>query len=479
MTEKKDHSKKMSRRCFIGGVATGAIGLYTLSIFKDMLEFDPDKPKFLYEFSVDNFWQTKVDKELMVLNKPLKGKHKADVVIIGGGYTGLSSAYHLRKRYPNKKIVLLEGACCGYGGSGRNAGTHSANIAGLMAYAQEVGPELGRKAFDVTVYGDNMVKEFATTHGIDCDYHENGTLTTAIEESHMEDLEHEHNMYTQMGIQTQLLQGEALKKEINSPRFIGGLKFPYGGRVNPAKLVRGMKKLVEEMGVEIREQTLVLRVNQGKNHHIETELGEITAPTLVLGLNAYSHNLGFFRSGMFPVGAYNIATEPLTSGQLDAIGWHNRSSMRDKRLEFDYLLLTKDNRIVIGGSKFPYYANDGLSSGNNKTVSNIIENSLFTTFPQLKGTRIEYRWGGTVGFTLDFAPSVGVMGEYNNIFYGVGYSGHGVSFAHTAARIITDLISKEKSDFTDFFLVNRSLPYAGPRSARYMGFQAYKSLLSL
>ena len=475
--EKAERPKKISRRSFFGGLAVGALGVLGLSELKQRWEFDSNKPQLLYEFSVDNFWYTKVDRDLMVINNPLKGKHKADIVIIGGGFTGLSSAYHLIQRFPDKKIVILEGAYCGYGPSGRNGGHHGPNIGGLPTYAKKAGPELGRKAFDVTMYGDNMVKEFATKHGIDCEYHENGLLETAIFESHMARLEHEQALLRQLGIETQLLQGEALKKEINSPRYIGGLKIPYGGRVNPAKLVRVMKKVIEATGVEIREQTLVLKVKPGKTHHIETELGEITAPILVLGLNAYAHNLGFFRSGMFPVGAYNIATEPLTQDQLGAIGWHSGRAIYDLRLEFDYLLLSEDNRIVIGGSQYPYYANDGLSSGNNKLVIKKLENTLFTTFPQLKGTKIEYKWGGTVSYTLDEAPSVGVMGDHNNIFYGVGYCGHGVSFSHTAARIITDLIAGEKNDFTDFFLVNRSLPYLGPRSLRYFGFKIYKRFL--
>ena len=469
--------KKISRRSFLSGIAVGALGVMGLSRLKQNWEFDANRPQLLYEFSVDNFWYTKVDKDLMVINNPLKGKHKADIVIIGGGFTGLSSAYHLIQRFPNKKIVLLEGACCGYGGSGRNGGHHGPNIGGLLAYAEKADPESGRKAFDVTMYGDHFVKTFAAKHGIDCEFHEKGSLETAIDESHMERLAHDQSMLKQLGIETQLLQGEALKKEVNSPRYIGGLKIPYGGRVNPAKLVQGMKKVVENMGVDIREQTLVVKVNPGKILHIETEHGEITAPVLVLGLNAYAHNLGFFQSRMFPVGAYNIATAPLTQDQIDAIGWHNGSAIHDLRLEFDYLLMSADHRIVIGGSEYPYYANDGLSTGNNKAVIQKLENSLFTTFPQLKGIKIEYKWGGTVSYTLDETPSVGVMGDDNNIFYGVGYCGHGVSFAHTAARIMTDLIAGEKNDFTDFFLVNRSLPYLGPRSTRYLGFKAYKWFL--
>jgi len=381
------------------------------------------------------------------------------------------------QRFPDKRIVVLEGAYCGYGGSGRSGGHHSPSVAGLASYAEKAGPELGRRAFDVTVYGDDLIKEFVLKHGIDCEYHEKGQLVTAITEDHLAALVDYRNQLKTIGIEARLLEGKEVEKALLSPRFLGGLELPYGGRINPAKLVRGMKKLVQEMGVKIWEQTLVLRVKPGKTHLIETELGEITAPDLVLGLNAYSHNLGFFKTGMFPVGSYNVATAPLTQDQMDAIGWHSQRAMYDMRLEFDYLLMSEDNRIVIGGSEYPYYANDGLSSGNNKKVIQKLENSLFTTFPQLKGLSIDYKWGGTVSYNLDSDPAVGVMGDENNIYYGVGYSGSGISFAHTAARIMTDLMAGEKNDFTDFFLVNRSLPFAGTSSSRYMGFHMYKKML--
>ncbi len=472
---KTDDQRKanISRRFFLSGMALGALGTLGLSGLKNILEHDPNKPELLYEFSVDNFWFTKVDKNMMVINNPLKGSHKADIVIIGGGFTGLSAAYHLAQRYPNKKIVLLEGAYCGYGASGRNGGHHGADIGGIPEYTEEFGLEKGKKAYKVSEYGEEMIKTFVYKHGIDCEFHENGCLEAALTEEQMSDFEEQQKQYALMGINAELLQGHSFKKEIQSPRFIGGLKVLNGGRVNPAKLVRGMKKVVEQMGVEIREQTLVLNVRSGKIHQVETEQGMISAPILVLGLNAYSHNLGYFKSGTIPVGAYNIATAPLSKEQLSEIGWHKGSIITDARPDFNYLLLSQDNRIIIGGSKYPYYANDGLSSGNNKQVLKVIEKDLFLTFPQLEGLRINHKWGGPVSVTLDFIPSVGVMGTHKNIFYGVGYGGHGISFAHTAARIMTDLIAGEKTEFSEFFLVNRTLPYMGPRSLRYIGFKLF------
>ncbi|MCP4131288.1 MAG: FAD-binding oxidoreductase [bacterium] len=466
-------NRNITRRFFLSGMAIGAFGALGLSELKNILEDDPNIPQLLYEFSTDNFWFTKVDKNLMVINNPLKGNHKAHIVIIGGGFTGLSTAYHLAQRYPNKKIVVLEGAYCGYGASGRNGGHHGPEVGGIDEYSKEFGLEKGIEAYKLTEYGEEMIKTFVNKHGIDCEFNEKGSLEAALTEEQMLELEETRKEYALMGIKAELLQGESFKKEIQSPIYIGGLKVPNGGRVNPAKLVRGMKKVVEEMGVEIREQTQVLKVRSGKTHLVETEQGTITAPVLVLGLNAYSHNLGYFKSGTIPVAAYNIATAPLSKEQLSEIGWQKGSIITDSRDNFNYLLLSEDKRIIIGGSEYPYYANDGLSTGNNKQVLKILEEDLFYTFPQLEGLKIDHKWGGSVSMTRDFAPSVGVMGTHKNIFYGVGYCGHGVSFAHTAARIMSDLIAREKTEFSEYFLVNRPLPYLGPRSLRYMGFKLF------
>src|SRR5208282_4093744 len=257
----------------------------------------PAKPPQLYEYFLDNFWFEAADLEHQQINAPLKGSHKADIVIVGGGFTGLSSAYHLSRRFPNKHIVLLGGSCCGYGASGRNGGFCDAGFSGLMAWVDKVGPELGRKAFDASLYGIGHIKRLVAEHGVACDFEENGVLKAA------------------------LLHGKELEAEIRSPRYLAALKFPYGGILNPAKLARGIKPLVERAGVEVRERTLVMRVTPGKVHRVETEMGDISAPVLVLALNGYSPRLGFFRDRVLPLCSYVIATEPLTKAQWESIGW--------------------------------------------------------------------------------------------------------------------------------------------------------------
>ncbi len=470
--------RRVSRRTFLGGMAVGAAGAWGLSHGLARFGHDPSRPPELYEYFLDNFWFKAADLEHQEINAPLKGSRKADIVIIGGGFTGLSSAYNLSRKFPNKKIVLLEGACCGYGASGRNGGFCDAGIPGLMEYVDRAGPELGRKAFDATLYGIEQIKHLVTDQGVECDFEENGMLETAMNEQQAEQMEKHHEKYKSLGLDSTLVHGKELEAEIKSPRYVAGLKFPYGGIVNPAKLARGIKPVIESAGVEVRERTVVLRVTPGKVNRVETEMGEISAPVLVLGLNGYSPKLGFFRDRVLPLCSYVIATEPLTEAQWKAIGWRNRQGITDMRVLFDYQRPSADGRIVIGGSDAPYYANDALSSGNYKPAIELLKSSFFATFPQLEGLRIDHAWGGTMGFTMDFVPSVGVMGDHKNIFYGVAYNGEGVAFAQTAGRIISELIGGEESSLTKLFAVNHRIPYLGPANLRILFQRFYKWYLA-
>ncbi len=465
---------RLSRRAFLGGMAVGAAGVWGLSRGVARLGADPAKPPQLYEYFLDNFWFDAADLEHQAINAPLKGSHKADIVILGGGFTGLSSAYHLRRAFPDKKIVLLEGACCGYGASGRNGGFCDAGFSGLLPYVHSAGPELGRQAFDASLFGIHQIKRLVAEEGIRCDFEENGMLETAIDETQAEELEKHLATYKAMGLDAALIQGDALRAEVRSPRYVAALKFPYGGILNPAKLARGLKPVIERAGVEVRERTVVLRVNPGKVHRVATEMGEIRAPILVLGLNGYSPKLGFFRDRVLPLCSYVIATAPLTPAQWEAIGWQHRQGIADMRVLFDYQRPTADGRIVIGGSDAPYFAGDAPSSGNYKPALTRLTQSLFTTFPQLEGLRIDHAWGGTMGFTMDFTPSVGVLGEHRNIFYGVAYNGEGVAFSQTAGRIISELIAGEQSELTKLLVVNHEIPYLGPRSLRIVFERLYQ-----
>lgn len=433
------------------------------------------RPPDLYEYSIDNYWFKAAGLEDQKINHPLRGSHTADVVIIGGGYTGLSSAYNIQRKFPEKKIVLLEGACCGYGASGRNGGFLAA-IDLLHDYTIK-DPQLLQDRIDVSFYGQKQIKQVIADHGVDCDLQENGMLNLAFSENQAKQLEDYDKNLKSIGLESVFLQGQDLEAEIKSPRAIAAQRLFHGGVVNPAKLAREMKRVVEELGIEVRERTVVTRITPGKVNHVDTELGEIRAPILVLGLNAYGHKLGLFKNRIIPMCTYIIATEPLSPAQWESIGWKNRQGLSDGRVAFNYSVPTVDGRIVMGGSDLVYYAKDSLSSGNEKTATRKIEKDLFTTFPQLEGLKIEHAWGGTTAVTVDRTPSVGLLNGYDNIFYGGGYD-EGVSTAQTAGRIIADLMAGESNKFTNHYIVNRKIPYAGPVSIRGFLIRTYRSYLS-
>jgi glycine/D-amino acid oxidase-like deaminating enzyme len=458
----------MSIISLAGGFAAGAAATWGLARGISRFARDKDRLPELYEYFVDNFWFKAAGLENEKLNEPLRGKHKADVVIIGGGYTGLSSAYNLSRRFPEKKIVLLEGACCGYGASGRNGGF--LEVTSLIDHDRKDNPDAFQQSMEVSFYGQKQIKELFSEHGLDCDYQQTGRLEVGFDEKHTRYLEDRYEHFKEIGLEPTLLQGKELEAEVNSPRCILGVKHAHGGFINPAKLARGLKPIVESLGVEVRERTPVLRVTFGKTHRIETELGETEAPDVVIGTNAYSHKIGIFKNRVFPICAYVIATEPLSKSQWESIGWQNRQGLGDVRPNFNYMVPTKDGRIVIGGSAYAVHPNDGLPTGNNKSIARKIEEDLFETFPQLEGLGIDHAWGGPIGHSIDFVPSVGVMGEHGNIYYGVGYN-EGVPEANTAGRMITDLMAGEKNEFTSHYIVNRKIPWAGPQFVRSAGFR--------
>jgi glycine/D-amino acid oxidase-like deaminating enzyme len=474
----RNPERRFSRRAFLGGLAVGAAGAWSAAVLpRRMFSHDPHRPPELYEYFVDNFWFDSIDLYGQAINAPLQGSQQADIVILGGGFAGMASAFHLARRFPERRIVLLEGACCGYGASGRNGGFADTGFLGFGALYEREGPEAARAVYDATLLGLEQIRMLVAEHGVECDLELNGSLTLATDESQMQGFEEAKRRYDNMGLDSRLLDQDELRGSIRSERFVGAFHDPARGILNPAKLARGMKTVIERAGVEVFERTRALRVEPGRRIRVVTEFGEVRAPSAVIALNGYAPQLGFFRTRILPLCNYVVATEPLTPAQLESIGWSGRESLGDARVQFMYLRLTADDRIVFGGESSPYFYDSRPSSGNYRPAIEKLERSILTTFPQLEGVRFTHAWGGTMGFTADFAPSFGVLGDEGNLYYAVGFSGEGVVMTQLAGRVIADLMAGEETDAVRLPFVNRRLSYVGHEPFRYPAVKLYERIL--
>jgi glycine/D-amino acid oxidase-like deaminating enzyme len=350
---------------------------------------------------------------------------------------------------------------------------------GLGYVYENAGAEAARAYYDATVLGMQQIEGFVGRHGVDCDFEMNGMMTLATEESQLEDLAQTKRRYDDMGIEVTLLGRAAVREKVHSERFVGGMRDPNHAILNPAKLARGMKRVIESMGVVISERSKVMRVEPGKPLTVSTEFAEVRADKTVIALNGYAPQLGFFRNRLIPLCNYVAATEPLSEAQLASIGWSGREGLSDQRVQFMYLRLTADNRIVFGGESAPYFYDSSPSSGNYRPSLEKLQESLLTTFPQLEGVRFTHGWGGTMGFTADFVPSVGTLGEEGNLFYAVGFNGEGVVMTQLAGQILSRLISGDESRLTQLALVNKSMPYVGHEPLRYAAIKLYERALHL
>jgi glycine/D-amino acid oxidase-like deaminating enzyme len=222
-----------------------------------------------------------------------------------------------------------------------------------------------------------------------------------------------------------------------------------------------------------------MHLEPGQPVRIETEFGELRAAQAVVCLNGYAPMLGLFPRRLIPLTNFVAATEPLSPAQRKAIGWAGREGLADMRVQFMYLRLTADHRIVFGGESAPYFYESQPSSGNYKPALEKLQESLLLTFPQLEGVQFTHGWGGTMGFTLDFMPSVGTLDDAKNVFYAVGFNGEGVVMTQLAGMIVRDLMAGEESALTRLPIVGRRMPWVGPEPLRYLGVKVSERIFEL
>ncbi len=428
-----------------------------------------------------SYWQETVS---VTLGAALREHVACDVAVIGGGYTGLSTALALKSAAPSLDVVLLEHSVVGHGASGRNGGFSMPLIGwDLTDAASKLGEEGAQKAYrhmyDAVEHLRRTIKERA----IDCDMEETGYLLLATCKGRLGRVRHEVELGKRLGFDLEYLAGGALREHIASESFLAGAYDPHPFIVNPAKLARGLKGVVEKTGVRVFEQTPVTRLEDGKPVRITTAEGAVSARAVVLAMNGYGGAMGFMEPRILPVHTYIVMTEPLSQGDLESTGWHKRrTSLETARNLIHYFRLTIDNRIVFGGEDADLYYG-GVYRDSNDGMFAALERRFREYFPSLRHVRISHRWGGVLGVTLDMFPTFGAGGEHGTIFHAAGYSGHGVSLSNYAGTLLAPGVLDAlgvKHDLPaikpPFFFGRKPFPLP-PDPVRYLGMQVYRYAL--
>ncbi|MEX0170606.1 NAD(P)/FAD-dependent oxidoreductase [Streptomyces sp. LMG1-1-1.1] len=405
--------------------------------------------------------------------EPLPGDTTADVCIVGGGYTGLWTAYYLKKAVPFLDITVLEAKFCGYGASGRNGGWLYNGIAGRDRYAKLHGHEAAvrlQQAMNATV---TEVLDVCETEKIDADQHRGGVLEVALSPAQLIRLKAFHAAETAFGETDRELYGARETAErIRVTGAVGSSWTPHGARLHPVKLVTGLAAAVEALGVTIHESTPVTEI---RPKHAVTPYGTVRAPYVLRCTEGFTASLAGQRRTWLPMNSSMIVTEPLTDAQWDSVGWAGGEALGDMAHAYMYAQRTADDRIALGGRGVPYrYGsktdNDGRTQP--QTIEALRE-ILVRFFPQLAGVGVDHAWSGVLGVPRDWCATV-TLDRSTGLGWAGGYVGSGVATANLAARTLRDLIRQDSgqtgpTDLTTLPWVDHKVRKWEPEPLRWLG----------
>jgi len=404
------------------------------------------KEKSFWLSSKDYIPEQKIDRDIEV-----------DIAIIGGGFTGLSSAYHLKAAEPALNVALVESNVIGFGASGRNGGFNMTLFGlTLSITALRFGKAKAREAHHYMEKAVDTLRDLVDELKLECEYEHPGFLRVATSEKYQKRLLHEIEFAHKLGLTgIEWLNRSEIKQQVNSPQYIGAWWEPRCGILNPAKLAWGWKDVIKDQGVTVLENTPVKEVIRTRDKiRLITASGTVTAEKVILATNAYSHLILQARHKQLPVWTHIVLTEPLKKSRLEQIGWENRQGIEDARNLVHYYRLTSENRLLMGGRDVSLsYGTDMEKDLNDKTFTGL-KKDVIDIFPSLNGIKFTHQWGGPVSVTLDMAPAMGYLGD-KRMIYSVGCMGHGVSLSHLNGKTMADLTLERQTDLTDVFFVNR------------------------
>ena len=417
------------------------------------------------------------DTEPVVPGPPLEGTRRADVCIVGAGYTGMWTAYFLKRAEPSLEVALVERSWAGSGASGHNDG-YAMTLLDMSHHhlVRRHGPERAGAAHEAVARSVIEIGEFCAEHDVDAEYERNGFVSLAFNDGQMWRLEKDLEAAGAMGSGEDfaLHEGEDARAIVGSPILRGALREGRGALINPQKLARGLARVLDDIGVRIHERSPAKEVSSGL---VTTERGAVEAERIVVATNAYQHTIEQFRDRVVPIWSYAMVTEPLTDEQLGRVTWPGREGFEDKRNFITIGRFTADNRVVWGGRLAPYYRGNDMDvhHARNDHVFDQLRGAWAEYFPMWSDVRFAYAYGGCVAITGTFLPYVGTLG--GGVYYGYGYNGHGVAPSHTVGRTLADLVLGRDGEYTDLVFVDQKESRLPGEPLRYLGTRLTTALL--
>lgn len=398
----------------------------------------------------------------------LPGSLQADVAIVGAGYTGLWTAYYLKRADPSLRVVIIEQKHAGYGASGRNGGwLTNAITGGREQYVASHGrgeAERFQREMNATV--DEVIR-VTEEEGIDADIVKGGEFNVAYtpaQEARIRAFAAAEQRWASTDLE--LLEAADAKAVINVAGTRAAVWHPHSARIQPAKLARGLADAVERLGVEIYERT---RVTEILPHTLHTTHGTVTAEVIVRATEGFTAQITGLRRLWLPMNSSLIATEPLSPEVWEELNWSKGEVLGDLAHVYMYAQRTADDRIAIGGRGVPYRWGSGVDTDGQtpevtvRTLSEI----LHRFFPATRGATIDHVWSGVLGVPRDWAATVG-LDRQTGLAWGGGYVGTGVTSTNLSGRTLTDLILRRESDLVTLPWVNHRVRKWEPEPLRWI-----------
>ena len=394
----------------------------------------------------------------------LPGDLQADVAVVGGGFTGLWTAYYLLRDQPGLRVVVLEAQTAGFGASGRNGGWCSALFpAGPARVARLPGssPEHARAQHRAMRSTVDEVLAVVAAEGIDAHARKGGTLSVARTPAQLRRARAQVAAARAWGRgedDLRLLDAAEARARLAATRVLGGTYTPDCAAVHPARLVRGLARSVERLGGRVFEQTPVREIRPGR---ALSEHGTVSAETVVRATEGYTVSLAGMRRHLVPVYSLVVATEPLPDAAWEQIGLRERETFTEHRNLVVYGQRTADGRLVFGGRGAPYHFGSAVKPGYDREsrVFTMLRHTLVEMLPVLRGARFTHAWGGALGIPRDWVASVG-LDRRTGLGWAGGYVGDGVGTTNLAGRTLRDLVLGRDTELT-------GLPWVGHRSRRW------------